>query len=239
MGRGDQTMSRQPEGGAKGENGYDISRRRDLRRGDTMTISRALAILLAATAVALLPAMAAAQDKQENSDWPCIQPLVPRISPAQVWSGSVPDPAKLAKAHDVDSLALKIAARRLPIEEADKLIEEFAKKQPQGMADEKLTLLFGRTLQIINSDRASIIAGLERFTKGQRALSERIRKNQAKLQDEHPTGEEGQSLAEALKWDTRLFTERQHTLTYLCEQPVVLEHRAFALGQAIGNRLEK
>lgn len=204
-----------------------------------MIMSRVLKVILSATAIGLFPAVAIAQDAQANADWPCIQPLVPRISPAQVWSGPIPDPAKLAKAHDVDRLAVKIAARRLPVEEADKLVGDFAKEQKPDMVNEKLSLLFGRTLQIINSDRASIIAGLERFTKGQRQLSERIRKNQAKLQEDKPTGEEGKSLAEAVKWDTRLFTERQNTLTYLCEQPVILEHRAFALGQAIGSRLEK
>lgn len=204
-----------------------------------MRLSIAPKALLAAAILGLFPIVAAAQDTKADADWPCIQPLVPRISPAQVWSGPIPDAVKLNAAHDVDKLAAKIAARRLPVEEADKLIGDFAEQQKPDIVNEKLTMLFGRTLQIINSDRASIIAGLERFTKGQRQLSERIRKNRAKLEDDRPTGEEGQSLAEAVKWDTRLFTERQGALTYLCEQPVVLEHRAFALGQAIGNRLEK
>jgi hypothetical protein len=177
--------------------------------------------------------------KSGASDWPCIQPLVPRISLAQVWAGPIPDETKLRDAHDVDKLALQIAARRLPIDEADKLIDAFAKQQKRDIVNEKLAVLFGRTLQIINSDRASIIAGLERYTEGQRALSERIRKNRAKLENEKPAGEEGIALAEAVEWDTRVFTERQHALSYLCEQPVVLEHRAFALGKAIGDRLEK
>lgn len=203
-----------------------------------MRTASTLRAALVAAAFGIAPTIALAQDTQPNSDWPCIQPLVPRISPAQVWSGPIPDPAQLSDAHDVDKLAAKIAARRLPVEDAEKLIDEFAGQQKRDIVNEKLTMLFGRTLQIINSDRASIIAGLNRFTKGQRQLSERIRKNRTKLEDDKPQGEEGQSLAEAVKWDTRLFTERQSTLSYLCEQPVILEHRAFALGQAIGNRLE-
>ena len=37
----------------------------------------------------------------------------------------------------------------------------------------------------------------------------------------------------ALDWDQRIFTERQQSLTYVCETPVILEQRLFALGRAL------
>lgn len=194
----------------------------------------AAAILAGATVLATSPALAA-QDK----DWPCVQPYMAHISPAQVWSGTIADPGKLHDDEAINTLALRLAARRVPLEEADKLIDDFAKTQKPTAVNDRLALLFGRTLEAINADRASIINGLNRFTGGQRKLSERIRENRAKLEDQHPTGEAAQTLTEMVQWDERLFAERQHSLTYLCNQPVVLEHRAFALGRAMSEHLEK
>jgi hypothetical protein len=39
-------------------------------------------------------------------------------------------------------------------------------------------------------------------------------------------------------WDMRLYEDRRDSLTYLCEQPVLLEQRAFALARAIAGHLE-
>ncbi|RYI14311.1 MAG: hypothetical protein EON48_11985, partial [Acetobacteraceae bacterium] len=44
---------------------------------------------------------------------------------------------------------------------------------------------------------------------------------------------------EKLDWDVRIFTDRQAQLTYVCETPVILEQRAFALGRAIAGHLPK
>ena len=42
-----------------------------------------------------------------------------------------------------------------------------------------------------------------------------------------------------LDWSTRIFQDRQQSLTYVCETPVVLEQRAFALGRAVESHLPK
>ena len=39
-------------------------------------------------------------------------------------------------------------------------------------------------------------------------------------------------LEKQLDWATRVFQDRQQSLTYVCETPVILEQRAFALGRA-------
>ena len=36
-----------------------------------------------------------------------------------------------------------------------------------------------------------------------------------------------------LDWSMRIFRERQQSLTYVCETPVILEQRAFAVGRAV------
>jgi hypothetical protein len=46
---------------------------------------------------------------------------------------------------------------------------------------------------------------------------------------------ERDDLQEVQDWDTRIFEERRHQLTYVCEQPALLEKRAFTIGRKIGS----
>ena len=43
---------------------------------------------------------------------------------------------------------------------------------------------------------------------------------------------------EQLDWNTRIFQDRQQALTYVCETPVLLEQRVFALARAIAAGLK-
>lgn len=193
---------------------------------------RAHLLICLAVLAAAIPAGSRAATS-EDPDWPCIQRLVPRISAVQVWAGPEPDPAMWQGDLDVARLASKLAARRTPLNETEKLVEDFADAQPADALNNKLTALFGRTLQIINRDRASIIAGIKRFAKRQRQLAERIRETRATLKDAGDEASGGDDLRETLAWDLRIFDEREKSMTYLCEQPVLLEQRAFALGRTI------
>lgn len=198
---------------------------------------------LFACAVALFQALPAGSRAatSDDPDWPCIQRLVPRISAAQVWAGPPPEPAMWQGDLEVSRLASKLAARRTPLDETEKLVEDFAEAQAPAALNDKLTALFGRTLQVINRDRASIIAGIKRFAKRQRQLAERIRETRAELKDiRQDAAQEADGngagiddVRETLAWDIRIFDEREKSMTYLCEQPVLLEQRAFALGRTI------
>ena len=194
-----------------------------------MTFRSAMLLCLALTTLPTGARAAASSDP----DWPCIQRLVPRISAAQVWAGPEPSPADWRGDIEVSRLASKLAARATPLEETEKLVEAFAEAQPKQAVNGKLTALFGRTLEIINQDRASIIAGIKRFAQRQRALSERIREARATLTQSANTAGGNTDLTEQLNWDIRIFDEREKSMTYLCEQPVLLEQRAFALGRTI------
>jgi hypothetical protein len=181
----------------------------------------------------LVPQQAARAAASSDPDWPCIQRLVPRISAAQVWAGPEPSPADWRGDLEVDRLAARLAARATPVEDTEKLVEAFAEAQPDQAVNAKLTALFGRTLEVINRDRASIIAGIKRFAQHQRALSERIRETRATLKQNAGTEAADGEVTERLNWDIRIFDEREKSMTYLCEQPVLLEQRAFALGRTI------
>jgi len=190
------------------------------------------------------PAVAQRATTQQDPDWPCNQVLVPRIASAQVWTGPPVEPVARAWRDDpaVRELALELAARRTPLEAAQERIAEFAAGLEPERKDERLTALFAGVLETINSDRASLIAGIKRFTAKQRGLSEQIQQANARLRELDTDTAEKQAqqaaLLEERNWATRIFDERESSLTYLCEQPVLLERRAFALARDIAAELE-
>ena len=202
-----------------------------------MTISRSHTLLLAALLVAAsLPAAAATV---EHPDWPCIQRLVPEIAPGMIWAGPPLDSVEGQANPVIDQLAGELAARRVPLEAAEAQVEDFARTLADEQKDEQLTRLFARTLEIINSDRSSIIQGITKYARGQRALAETITEKNERL-SELPRDQvvERDTLIAERDWDIRIYDDRERSLTYLCEQPVLLEQRAFTLARTIASHLE-
>jgi hypothetical protein len=196
-------------------------------------------MLLLAALLFAAPLPPAAAATGEDPDWPCIQRLVPEIAPAVIWPGPPIDAVDGPANPLIDELSGELAARRVPIEEARAQIEEFAATLADEQKDEQLTKLFVRTLEIINSDRSSIIEGIKKYARGQRALAETINEKNERLID-LPRDQvlERETLVAERDWDVRIYDDRARSLLYLCEQPVLLEQRAFALARAIAGHLE-
>jgi hypothetical protein len=204
-----------------------------------VTIWRLHTLLLPALLLApnVAPATAATGG---DPDWPCVQRLVPEIAPAVIWAGPPVEPVDGAAGNPtIDELATELAARRVPIEEAEAQVENFAKSLTDEQKDEQLTRLFARTLEIINGDRSSIIQGIKKYARGQRTLAETITEKNERL-SELPKEEvvARDTLIAERDWDIRIYDDRERSLTYLCEQPVLLEQRAFALARTIASHLE-
>ncbi|MEX1205408.1 MAG: hypothetical protein WEB85_09180, partial [Dongiaceae bacterium] len=122
-------------------------------------------------------------------------------------------------------------------EAAEAAIAEFAAAAGADK-DRKLTLLFAGILDTINGERAEILAGIGRYAKRQRALAEKLELQAAELDALPADATAAQQarraeLAEMQAWDTRIFEDRERSLSYVCEQPVLLEQRVFALARAI------
>ena len=203
-----------------------------------------LMFLWLAAAVASSPAGGAGDPA--NPDWPCIQRKVPEISAGMVWAGpEVPETGTGWKeSPQLAELAAKISVRRLPTEEAQKEIDRFAAELGQDK-DKQLTLLFAGVLQIINAERSEIVAGIERYARRQGALASRIGDATAELNALRKKQDRSEAddakitaLEEQLLWDTRVFDERQQSLSYVCESPVLLEQRLFALSRHIMSYLD-
>jgi hypothetical protein len=204
-----------------------------------MTFWRLLALSMIGLLGATGPDRAVLAATGENPDWPCIQRLVPEIAPAVVWAGPPLDPVDGPPSPAIDRLAEELAARRVPLTEAEAQVEAFAETLAAEQKDAQLTRLFARTLAIINQDRTSIIQGIKKYARGERARAESITEKNERL-SELPADRilEREALIAERDWDIRIYDDRRSALPYLCEQPVLLEQRAFALGRAIAGQLE-
>jgi len=174
-----------------------------------------------------------------DPDWPCIQRLQPHLSMAQVWGGPVPDAAAvaLAKTPEIQREAEVIAVRRTPVADAEARIGTFAESNEA----EGLVALFVASFDHINTTRDRALAGITRYAHKQAALEgriEEIRHEFRALQEaEEKDFDRMDALEQELDWSTRIFQDRQQSLIYVCETPVILEQRAFAIGRAVESHL--
>jgi hypothetical protein len=140
------------------------------------------------------------------------------------------------------SLVPKLVSRRTSLEETTKLIDEFAAKA--GADKARLTTLFGAVFSEINTLRSDIIKGIERLSVGQRRRADGIRETRQQIETLTAKKEKAAAdqarlaeLEESLKWQLRIYEDRESSLTYICETPVILEQRVFAIGRDIQSKL--
>lgn len=194
----------------------------------------------AALALALLAASPAlAQPAPQDPDWPCPQRLMPELALGQMWTGPQP-PEGMHWASDpqISPLALDLARSEVPVEDAEARARAFAQAQPEASRGERLALLYQGTLEIINGERSDLIEGIRNYTRNQRALAEKITVESEGLADLpvsplEPVPEHLVALKQERDWDIRIFEDRARSQKYLCDQPVLLEQRAFELGRAM------
>jgi hypothetical protein len=176
-------------------------------------------------------------------DWPCVQAKVPDISLAAVWDGPALDEAANKWKGDakVTALVPRLAARRTPLDEAEKTIAEFltgsaAHKSETGK------LLFAGLFDTLNAQRSSVMNGLERITRKQREAAEKIRDDTLALHALQgaatPDAVKVEELGNQLVWQTRIFEDRRRVIKFVCEVPTAIDQRLFALGRAIQQQME-
>lgn len=176
-------------------------------------------------------------------DWPCAQAKVPEVSLAAVWAG--PDLADVAgkwKDDDrISTLVAKLAARRTPLDVAEADITALLSGSPAEKAEQG-KLLFAGLFETLNAQRSSVLNGLERITRKQRAAAEKIREDTLALQAAQdaapPDAAKVEQLGNQLVWETRIFDDRRHVVTFVCEVPVAIDQRLFALGRMIQQEME-
>jgi hypothetical protein len=199
-------------------------------------------VMCAALAVAGSPGLGFAADPR-YPDWPCAQAKVPEISLAAVWAGPTLDDAQNKWKDDakISALVPKLAARRTPLDDAQKAITEFL----AGSTAEKTVagkLLFAGLFDTLNAQRASVMGGLERVTRKQREAADKIRADTLALQalqDASPPDQPKiDQLGNQLVWETRIFEDRRRVIKFVCEVPTAIDQRLFALSRAIQQEME-
>jgi len=202
-----------------------------------IALGAAIAIALVASAGSCLAA------DPRYPDWPCAQAKVPEISVAQVWAGPSLDDAANTWKDDprISALVAKLAARKFPVDQAQKSITEFLATPGIDKATAG-KLLFAGLFEKLNGERTAVMSGLERVTRKQRNAADRIRADTLALQAlqdaKQPDQPKIDELSNQLVWETRIFEDRRSVIKFVCEVPTTIDQRLFALARTIQQEME-
>jgi hypothetical protein len=199
---------------------------------------KGLCVVLAAAAIEAAVVSSAFAADPRYPDWPCEQPKVPQLSAAAMWDGPSIDDVGDAWRNDpkVSDLVGLVAARRTPMETAQKAVAEFLAEKP-AEREQRAKELFAGAFETLNSERGEVMDGLERTARKEIELGGKIKSDVdelRKLQDQ-PTADQAKvkALADEIEWSTRIFEDRRKSIRYVCEVPATIEKRLFALARAI------
>ncbi|MGJ4906160.1 hypothetical protein ACQR10_07950 [Bradyrhizobium sp. HKCCYLRH2060] len=201
-----------------------------------------LRTILAAVAIAASAGAAMAADPR-YPDWPCPQAKVPEISIAAVWSGPAIDDVGASWKDDakIAELVARLAARRIPLEQAQKDVADFLTGTPEEKT-RKGKLLFAGLFDTLNAQRTSVMNGLERVMRKQREAVEKVRGDTIALQEMHsgpnPDQAKVEEMTNQLNWETRIFEDRRRVMKFVCEVPTAIDQRLFALAREIQQDME-
>jgi len=175
--------------------------------------------------------------------WPCIQRKVETLSIGLMWTHPIPEDrlAHPETRREVDTLAARMALRRLDVESLRPEIAAFAARHDGS--PEMLGRVFADVFKTLAMRRAKIVSGIEEFSLSQIELSERIeaarREMATAMEANTPDHDRMDALEEQLDWDQMIYSDRQSTITYLCETPTLIEQRLYALSEILRQQIRE
>lgn len=203
----------------------------------TMGLARGLLV------VAMLAPGTNAGAATSDPDWPCVQRKVPQLSLGQVWNGPDLPPSAKDWSDDasVSALVEDVAARRLPLGDAQKKIRDFAESLPAEQLATKMAMLMQGLFDHMDAERSHVIAGISRYAHRQLEMAADLRKQASDVDalrakpDADP--DEVERRTDQLNFATRIFTERAQSLTYVCDVPTIIEQRLYQLAKTVSETL--
>lgn len=203
----------------------------------TMGLARGLLV------VAMLAPGTNAGAATADPDWPCVQRKVPQLSLGQVWNGPDLPPSAKDWSDDasVSALVEDVAARRLPLGDAQKKIRDFAESLPAEQLATKMAMLMQGLFDHMDAERSHVIAGISRYAHRQLEMAADLRKQASDVDalrakpDADP--DEVERRTDQLNFATRIFTERAQSLTYVCDVPTIIEQRLYQLAKTVSETL--
>ena len=197
-----------------------------------MTLLRTIAL----AALAVAPVQAA---QGTDPDWPCVQRRIDKLSLAVMWPHPVPEDAAPLPA-ELQDVADAMALRRVSVEEVGRLVDELVAERELDV--DTIGRIFADAFAQIDRRRSDIISGIVRYARGQADLAreiEELRQEMAALEAaEEPDFDRMDAIEAELDWRERVFDDRNSALTYVCESPVLLERRAYAIAQELLQRVD-
>jgi hypothetical protein len=181
----------------------------------------------------------------QNTDptWPCIQRKVSALSLGQVWTGPELPRSALDWPKDsaVSALVREVAARRLPVPEAEDAIRSFAKGLSGAPRHERMAMLAQGLFDHMNAERSHVITGIARYSQNQLVMAARLRAEGSELGAlrAKPNADANEIITrtEQMAMETRIFEERVQSLTYVCEVPTFIEQRLYSLAKTIAKTM--
>ncbi|WP_425102321.1 hypothetical protein [Tropicibacter sp. S64] len=175
--------------------------------------------------------------------WPCVQRKVERLSIGLMWPTPVDPAFKPSKtvAGEITELAESLALRRLELADLEPQVAAFA--DAHGGDPAILGAVFQQVFDTLANRRTQVMDGIGRFSLGQISLSEKIDAARVQFDAEMAKAEPDldlvDKLEETIDWDQVIYTDRQQSITYLCETPVLLEKRLFAVAQMLQRHMKE
>ena len=205
-------------------------------------IAAAAFALFVAGHTAAAPAPPDATTPPLDPNWPCQQIKIDHMSLVTVWDGPPLGPFADDWQHypKAAALAQRLAERRIPVTQAQADIKSFAEAAGQ---DRKTALLafIGGLFSLLDQERFSVVAGLDRFGARQMSYAAQIRGEITDLHDAQDAAQHDQKkiqkLSEQIYWDTRVFAQRKDMISYACFVPDEIEHRLYELAGLTSNLL--
>jgi hypothetical protein len=178
-------------------------------------------------------------------EWPCEQAYIPEVAAAVVWDGPSVDDLQ-QDWHELPAVARlveQLADRRLEREQAETLIEDFAKTQAPAEKDRMLTLVFAGVLETLNLDRKTLLSGILRYARDQQRRAEILDRKLSEMVtlEQENTESAKQRLAElgsTIELEQRSFDDRERTVPHLCTRPTVIESRLGEIARTIAGYLD-
>lgn len=166
--------------------------------------------------------------------WPCIQRKVENLSLGLMWPHQIDDAATDLQP-EIDEMAGLLALRRIELEELQPSVAAFAARHNRDT--DVLGRVFQRVFDTLSKRRARIIGGIGEFSLKQIDLADKIDLARADMDQaltaDPPDYDRVDALEEQLDWDQLIYSDRQRSITYLCETPQIIERRLFAISQML------
>ncbi|WP_111428814.1 hypothetical protein [Rhodobacteraceae bacterium DSL-40] len=188
---------------------------------------------VAALCATLIMPLAAAAQPAEDPSWPCIQRKVETLSLGLMW----PHPVEAAEP-DAEQKALieTLALRRVSLDEAKSLVGDYAASHPD-LSEQDLGVIFEGVFERLSKERRRLVNGIERYAESQQTLSRKIDEERVAFREaeavEPPDYDQLDKLEAEMDWNERIFHDRAQSLTYVCETPVLIEQRLYAIAQIL------